>query len=107
MFIALELRFKGCDNEQSLNKVAEKIKLTNAIDYNGFHNEKYKLLTISFSRWFKNVDWEEVYYKQLKPPIVPKVSYDGDTRNFDDYPETDWRQVPSVTDREFRMFEDF
>ena len=58
-------------------------------------------------RWFKSVDWEEVYYKQLKPPIVPKVSYDGDTRNFDDYPETDWRQVPSVTDREFRMFEDF
>ena len=59
------------------------------------------------SRWFKNVDWEEVYYKQLKPPIVPKVSYDGDTRNFDDYPETDWRQVPAVSEREFRMFEDF
>ena len=58
-------------------------------------------------RWFKNVDWEEVYYKQLKPPIVPKVSYEGDTRNFDDYPETDWRQVPGVTEREYRMFEDF
>ena len=25
-------------------------------------------------RWFKSLDWEEVYYKQLKPPIVPKVS---------------------------------
>ena len=24
-------------------------------------------------RWFKSLDWEEVYYKQLKPPIVPKV----------------------------------
>jgi len=58
-------------------------------------------------RWFKSVDWEEVYYKQLKPPIIPKVSYEGDTRNFDDYPETDWRQVPSVSEREFRMFEDF
>jgi len=58
-------------------------------------------------RWFKSVDWEEVYYKQLKPPIIPKVSYDGDTRNFDDYPETDWRQVPSVTEREYRMFDDF
>merc|ERR1719382_1467480 len=58
-------------------------------------------------RWFKSLDWEEVYYKQLKPPIVPKVSYEGDTRNFDDYPETDWRQVPSVTEREFRMFDDF
>merc|ERR1719308_116288 len=37
-------------------------------------------------RWFKTIDWEEVYYKQLKPPLVPKVSYEGDTRNFDDYP---------------------
>merc|ERR1719308_742259 len=58
-------------------------------------------------RWFKTIDWEEVFYKQLKPPLVPKVSYEGDTRNFDDYPETDWRQVPSVTEREFRMFDDF
>merc|ERR1712111_116790 len=49
-------------------------------------------------RWFKNVDWEEVYYKQLKPPIVPKVSYDGDTRNFDEYPETGGRCQVSVSE---------
>ena len=58
-------------------------------------------------KWFKGVDWEEVFYRKLKPPIVPKVSYDGDTRNFDDYPETDWRKVPPVTERELRMFDDF
>jgi len=58
-------------------------------------------------RWFKTIDWEEVYYKQLKPPLVPKVSYEGDTRNFDDYPETDWRQVPAVSDREYRVFDEF
>ena len=83
--------------------MVQKIKLTTiAIEFS-----PQKILIAQFFRWFKNVDWEEVYYKQLKPPIVPKVSYDGDTRNFDDYPETDWRQVPSVTDREFRMFDDF
>jgi hypothetical protein len=38
------------------------------------------------------VDWEEVYYKKLKPPIVPTVNYDGDPKNYDDYPETDWCQ---------------
>ena len=27
------------------------------------------------ARWFKSVDWEEVYYKQLKPPIIPKVCF--------------------------------
>jgi len=58
-------------------------------------------------RWFKGVDWEEVYYRNLKPPIVPKVGFEGDTRNFDDYAETDWRKVPPVTERELRMFQDF
>ena len=61
----------------------------------------------SFFRWFKGVDWEEVYYRNLKPPIVPKVAFEGDTRNFDDYPETDWRKVPPVSERELRMFVDF
>ena len=40
-------------------------------------------------RWFKSLDWEEVYHRQLKPPIVPKVDGEGDTCNFDDYPEVD------------------
>ena len=31
----------------------------------------------------------------------------GDPRNYDDYPETDFRKVPPVTDREQRLFEDF
>lgn len=58
-------------------------------------------------RWFKNIDWEDVFYKKIKPPIVPNVSYDGDPRNYDDYPETDFRKVPPVTDREQRLFDDF
>jgi len=58
-------------------------------------------------RWFKSVDWEEVYQRELKPPIVPKVSSDGDTRNFDNYPEEDWRKVEPVTERQLAMFSDF
>jgi len=58
-------------------------------------------------RWFKNVDWEDVFYKKVKPPIVPNVSYDGDPRNYDDYPETDVKKVPIVTEREQKLFEDF
>ena len=98
-------------------------------------------------RWFKTIDWEEVYCRQLKPPIVPKVSfhqpkhlctkivaqnaspskacffsvgifiwqafplaqvrYEGDTKNFDDYPETDWASVKKVSERQLAMFEDF
>jgi len=58
-------------------------------------------------RWFKNIDWEDVAGRKLKPPIVPSVGHDGDARNYDDYPEVDWRKVPPVTDRDLRNFEDF
>jgi len=58
-------------------------------------------------RWFKSIEWEEVFYKQLKPPIVPKMSFEGDTRNFDDYPEDDWKNVKKVNERQLAMFEDF
>ena len=36
-------------------------------------------MEISF-RFFKTFDWEEVYHKRLKPPILPKVKSDGDPR---------------------------
>jgi len=58
-------------------------------------------------RWFKNIDWDDVTAKKLKPPIVPNVGHEGDARNYDDYPETDWRKVPPVGDREVRHFDDF
>jgi protein kinase X len=35
------------------------------------------------------------------------VSYDGDTRNFDDYPEADWKSAPGVGEMEQKLFEDF
>lgn len=58
-------------------------------------------------RWFKSIDWDDVDKRKLKAPIVPKISYEGDTRNFDVYPETDWRKVPPVPEREARLFDQF
>ena len=43
----------------------------------------------------------------FQPPIVPKVSYDGDTRNFDDYPETNWQKAPAASEKDMRHFSDF
>lgn len=45
------------------------------------------------------------YYYVFQPPIIPKVYYEGDTRNFDDYPDT-WR-IRSVTEEELELFDDF
>jgi hypothetical protein len=61
----------------------------------------------NYFRFFQSLDWEDVFYKQLKPPIVPKVKSEADTRNFADYEETDWRKVPEVSERQAGLFADF
>lgn len=34
---------------------------------------------------FSGVDWKKAAKRQLVPPIVPKISSDGDASNFDSY----------------------
>jgi len=58
-------------------------------------------------RWFKLIDWDEVFYKQMKPPIVPHMNFEGDTRNFTEYPEEEWKDAKPVTNRQLAMFDDF
>ncbi|XP_044726762.1 cAMP-dependent protein kinase catalytic subunit 3 isoform X2 [Chrysoperla carnea] len=58
-------------------------------------------------RWFKGIDWQDVILRRLKPPIVPRVLYEGDTSNFDDYPESDWKAARSLDETELKLFEDF
>ncbi|VEN43210.1 unnamed protein product [Callosobruchus maculatus] len=41
------------------------------------------------------------------PPIVPKVEYEGDSSNFDDYPENDWKSARTLEESELKLFEDF
>ena len=58
-------------------------------------------------RWFKAFNWaEDVLGRRLKPPILPRLSHDGDTRYYDSYPEV----VASgavVSEKEMKLFEDF
>ncbi|XP_022242140.1 protein kinase DC2-like [Limulus polyphemus] len=59
-------------------------------------------------RWFKGINWDDVLNRRVKPPIVPKVKSDGDTGNFDDYPEGDnHKRASLLTDKEMKMFEEF
>uniref|UniRef100_A0A096MH66 Protein kinase cAMP-dependent X-linked catalytic subunit n=1 Tax=Poecilia formosa TaxID=48698 RepID=A0A096MH66_POEFO len=58
-------------------------------------------------RWFKTVDWEAVPLRKLKPPIVPKVSHEGDTSNFDMYPDDDWKKDPPVPPKDLEIFKNF
>ncbi|XP_072118738.1 cAMP-dependent protein kinase catalytic subunit PRKX isoform X1 [Mobula birostris] len=58
-------------------------------------------------RWFKYVDWEAVPLRKLKPPIVPKLSHDGDTSNFETYPENEWKKIPPVPPKDLEIFKTF
>ncbi|XP_029410176.1 cAMP-dependent protein kinase catalytic subunit PRKX [Nannospalax galili] len=58
-------------------------------------------------RWFRGVDWDSVVLRKLKPPIVPKVSGDSDTSNFESYPEQDRNDVTPVADEDLETFKDF
>nr|XP_036869327.1 cAMP-dependent protein kinase catalytic subunit PRKX isoform X2 [Manis javanica] len=58
-------------------------------------------------RWFRSVDWEAVPQRKLKPPIVPKVCSEGDTSNFETYPENDWNTAPPVSPKDLEVFKNF
>ncbi|KAL3846793.1 hypothetical protein ACJMK2_017749 [Sinanodonta woodiana] len=58
-------------------------------------------------KWFKNADWDEVAARKLIPPIVPKVSHAGDTKNFDEYAEDDWTKARPAEEKDVTHFQDF
>lgn len=39
--------------------------------------------------FFDGVDWDALYYKKVRGPIIPRVEWEGDAGNFDDYPDPD------------------
>ena len=42
------------------------------------------------------MDWTALYNYQLKAPWVPEVGHDGDTANFDTYPDSTNEAEPVV-----------
>ncbi|KAI3386276.1 hypothetical protein SNEBB_007618 [Seison nebaliae] len=59
-------------------------------------------------KWFKGINWNDVYSKRLKPPIVPQVTHNGDSRCFDEFPENhDTDQSIPATPHELEFFRNF
>eukprot|EP01113_Clastostelium_recurvatum_P040943 TRINITY_DN643_c0_g1_i1.p1 TRINITY_DN643_c0_g1~~TRINITY_DN643_c0_g1_i1.p1 ORF type:complete len:350 (+),score=96.03 TRINITY_DN643_c0_g1_i1:140-1189(+) len=38
-------------------------------------------------RWFAHIDWERLYHRQVRAPIIPEVHGEGDSGNFEQYDE--------------------
>lgn len=42
-----------------------------------------------------------------QPPIMPKVCSEGDTSNFEAYPESDWDAAAPVSPKDLEVFKNF
>ena len=40
----------------------------------------------------------------LQPPVIPRIDGDGDTSNFDDYPDDSWRDAMASNGHPFDDF---
>jgi len=70
-----------------------------------FGNLKDGARDIMLHKFFRGVDWVALAKGQISPPIVPMVSHDGDTRNFDEFPEeeNEAEEMPA-SDTSFKGF---
>lgn len=50
-------------------------------------NLKNGVEDIKRHKWFKGVNWENLTDRSQMAPIVPEVRHEGDTQNFEVYPE--------------------
>ncbi|KAH6881759.1 serine/threonine-protein kinase YPK2/YKR2 [Alternaria rosae] len=60
--------------------------------------------------WFKNIDWQKLYNREVQGPIVPHLRGPADTRNFDEYePESEKRDpyTKELSDKWEESFKDF
>ena len=60
--------------------------------------------------FFKTIDWDAVYHRQVKGPIIPELQHAADASNFDDYDAEPQRasaytkELEKKYDHEFRDF---
>ncbi|KYQ48891.1 cAMP-dependent protein kinase catalytic subunit [Trachymyrmex zeteki] len=52
-----------------------------------YGNLKEGSMDIKRHRWFKSIDWIEIYHQKVQPSFIPHCSNSGDTTNFDFYDE--------------------
>ncbi|CAH8869927.1 unnamed protein product [Trichobilharzia szidati] len=57
--------------------------------------------------WFSDISWNDVLHKKLKPPIIPNVQSDGDTRCYEQYYEQDWSEIPLSSMASRNLFKEF
>ena len=44
---------------------------------------------IKRAKWFADFKWADLIKREIEAPIIPEVAHDGDTSNFEEYPDSD------------------
>jgi protein kinase A len=57
--------------------------------------------------FFRGIDWDALYHRTRKGPIVPNVRWPGDAQCFDTYPEEDVGKDPYTAELRARYDECF
>ncbi|KAF1931708.1 Pkinase-domain-containing protein [Didymella exigua CBS 183.55] len=60
--------------------------------------------------WFKDIDWDKMYNREVQGPIVPHLRGPADTRNFDEYDDESSHRDPytkELSDKWDEYFNDF
>jgi protein kinase A len=66
--------------------------------------------TVKAHPWFKDIDWDALYYRKVRGPIIPYLRGPADTRNFDEYePEPEGREpfTKDLHEKFDEFFKDF
>jgi len=58
-------------------------------------------------KWFKGVDWDQLYQKRIIAPIIPEVEHEGDTNYFEKYDEVIDDSLDMPGDPYKSLFKDF
>ncbi|XP_020283793.1 cAMP-dependent protein kinase catalytic subunit-like [Pseudomyrmex gracilis] len=70
-----------------------------------YGNLKDGSMDIKKHRWFKSIDWIEIYHQKVTPSFIPHCESPGDTSHFDQYDEV-MHQIASIDQygKEFANF---
>jgi protein kinase A len=72
-----------------------------------FGNLKGGSKDIKSHKWYAGLDWGKLFQRQIPPPYVPPSKGDGDTSNFDAYPEETEPYGKVQPDPYSQLFKDF
>ncbi|EAW17931.1 cAMP-dependent protein kinase [Aspergillus fischeri NRRL 181] len=55
--------------------------------------------------FFEDINWDDLFHRRMKGPIIPRVDHPADTGNFEDYPDVDVRGQAIYTDDMKKKYE--